>query len=82
MHGYWGVRSLIIRERTPQFIAFSENWAIHHVAVLMVTTFQRAAQQGSGAELLKLRFLWLVGAATYLIIGGGCANPQSPQLKR
>ena len=23
-----------------------------------------------------------MGAATYLIIGGGCANPQSPQLKR
>jgi hypothetical protein len=33
-------------------------------------------------ELLKLRFLCSVGAATYLIIGGGFANPQSPQLKR
>jgi hypothetical protein len=41
---------------------------------------RRAAQQGSGGELLKQRFLRLVGAATYLIIGGGCANPQSPQL--
>jgi hypothetical protein len=43
---------------------------------------QKSAQQGAGSELLKLRFLQLVGAAMYLIIDGSCANPQSPQLGR
>jgi hypothetical protein len=52
------------------------------LAKLMAFVLQCAAQQGAGAELLKLRFLQLVGAATYLVIGSGCANPQSPQLKR
>ncbi len=47
-----------------------------------VSPSQRAAQQGSGAELLKLRFLDLVGVTTYVIIGGGWANPQSPHFYR
>jgi hypothetical protein len=52
------------------------------LALWVVAASQRAAQQGAGAELLKLRFLKLVGAAMHLIIGGDCANPQSPQLER
>jgi len=50
--------------------------------IVVAVASQRAAQQGSGAELLKLRFLKLAGAATYVIIGGGCANPQSPHFER
>jgi hypothetical protein len=52
------------------------------LAFWVAVASQRAAQQGSGGELLKLRFLWSVVAATYLIIGGGCANPQSPHFYR
>jgi hypothetical protein len=52
------------------------------LALWVAAASQRAAQQGSGAELLKLQFLWLVGATTYVIIGGGCANPQSPHFER
>ena len=48
----------------------------------MAAAFQHTAQQGSGAELLKLRFLWLIGATTYVIIDGGFANPQSPHFER
>jgi hypothetical protein len=43
---------------------------------------QQAANKSLVGELLKQRFLWLVGATTYVIIGGGFANPQSPQLNR
>jgi len=33
-------------------------------------------------ELLKQRFLKLVGATTDVIIGGGCAKSQSPHFER
>jgi len=33
-------------------------------------------------ELLKLRFLELVGVTTVVIIGGAFANPQSPHFER
>jgi len=65
-------------ERELLFSGFGMNWS-YPVKVLPPP---KSAQQGARGELLKLRFLWLVGAAMYLIIGGGCANPQSPQLNR
>ena len=42
----------------------------------------RLANKAVVGELLKLRFLKLVEATTYVIIGGGCANPQSPHFER
>jgi len=52
------------------------------LALWVAALSRRAAQQGSGGELLKQRFLELVGATTDVIIGGGCANPQSPHFGR
>jgi len=52
------------------------------LALGIIAAPQRAAQQGAGAELLKLRFLKIILPAKVKFQAVCSAGPQSPQLKR
>ena len=62
--------------------AFIALWALVYVSNVDRLYTPTCRPTGRWCRIAKAAVLVVSGAATYLIIGGGCANLQSPQLKR